>query len=450
MHHRPAAAAGAAHGDATAGDAAMRRGAGRNFGRQPLPGGAQRGVTYLVGGALVVATLGLLALRSVWQGGGATGLAYASHSAAHGFAAMTAAVQVVTMAGAAVVRLAPTEGRGGKAVGVGGAAAEAVTEADRESHRVLARMPLPGVPIISEEGVATAGSGVVPAGHLAPRLVVYVDPLDATQEYTEGLHQYVSVAACITLCGRAIAAVTHFPFTGRLLVALPGSATLQTFYTGQAALAALHAMPAAALALPSLPAGAPCLCDGQAAGLPPSAPITRWELPAKPPAVRRSVPASLLQRATLTLIVTRSHFRNETVSATGALSLASAVAAVTQLLPSGVVRVEHAGGAGYKTAAVASGAADAYIHDGRIRQWDVCGGGLFVTLSGGVVTDWLGQPHDYCLPHAPDAASAAPPATAKDAYGVNGIIAARDPAVHAFLLDVVLGRYGVPGVWGLR
>lgn len=43
-------------------------------------------------------------------------------------------------------------------------------------------------------------------------LVTWVDPLDATQEYTEGLKQYISIMACLTQDGQPKAGILHFPF----------------------------------------------------------------------------------------------------------------------------------------------------------------------------------------------------------------------------------------------
>ncbi|KAK4476262.1 hypothetical protein MN116_001468 [Schistosoma mekongi] len=46
-------------------------------------------------------------------------------------------------------------------------------------------------------------------------LVVWVDPLDGTQEYTEGLNQYVSVMICIVLHDHPIAGIIHQPFLNK-------------------------------------------------------------------------------------------------------------------------------------------------------------------------------------------------------------------------------------------
>ncbi len=59
------------------------------------------------------------------------------------------------------------------------------------------------------------------------------------------------------------------------------------------------------------------------------------------------------------------------------------------------------GGAGYKLIQLLEGGAEAYLHPGSIRKWDVCAGEALVRAGGGRVSQWAGKDIDYCLPPLP-------------------------------------------------
>ncbi|XP_029110417.1 inositol monophosphatase 3-like [Scleropages formosus] len=111
-------------------------------------------------------------------------------------------------------------------------AEEMLTLGDLNSHRrmyYLIKNRFPHVQVISEErDYSTKASdaewnSVIPDEILqkvqsqvvpAEAVTVWIDPLDATQEYTENLLQYVTTMACVAVNGKPFIGVIHKPFTG--------------------------------------------------------------------------------------------------------------------------------------------------------------------------------------------------------------------------------------------
>lgn len=192
-------------------------------------------------------------------------------------------------------------------------------------------------------------------------VVVWIDPLDATQEFTgivdnnpnrhmrltndqlkrrcaicaraEKLFQYVTVMVCVAVRGEPTIGVIHNPFTGD----------------------------------------------------------THWAWHRPQPlsdALRRlAAPPTLAQRPNRTAIVSRSH--HGTVDRLLA-ELQPADNSSTGAAPPLIV--EHAGGAGYKVLRVAAGAAHAYVHTTRIKKWDLCAGAAILRALGGRMTGFRGEP----------------------------------------------------------
>ncbi|XP_070195839.1 inositol monophosphatase 3-like [Littorina saxatilis] len=111
-------------------------------------------------------------------------------------------------------------------------AKEMLTQGDLESHRAIVNGFLktyPGITLISEEHEnkpvdfnqipdpnkqleevlrAVSSDQQIPLSNIA----VWVDPLDATQEYTEGLYKFVTTMVCVVVNGEPTIGVIHKPF----------------------------------------------------------------------------------------------------------------------------------------------------------------------------------------------------------------------------------------------
>ncbi|XP_047223940.1 inositol monophosphatase 3 isoform X2 [Girardinichthys multiradiatus] len=109
-------------------------------------------------------------------------------------------------------------------------AKELLTMGDLQSHRKmfnLIKNTFPEITVHSEESDSEADpvtwSRYIPDDILklekgrevsADSITVWIDPLDATQEYTEKLVKYVTTMVCVALEGKPVIGVIHQPFTG--------------------------------------------------------------------------------------------------------------------------------------------------------------------------------------------------------------------------------------------
>ncbi|XP_059618920.1 putative inositol monophosphatase 3 [Phlebotomus argentipes] len=119
-----------------------------------------------------------------------------------------------------------------------------VTEADFKSHCVMQfglHHIFPRLKIISEEDSSKMTCPDVKLFDLDPTVLretltvpdetvdsddvtVWIDPLDATQEYTERLFEYVTTMVCIAIKGKPTIGVIHNPFTQKTTWAWTGQA----------------------------------------------------------------------------------------------------------------------------------------------------------------------------------------------------------------------------------
>jgi len=208
-----------------------------------------------------------------------------------------------------------------------------VTAADLNSHCTIANSLwriFPNLDLISEEDVqkkacpktedffdldpSVLSSTTLRDVNVAPDdLTVWIDPLDATKEFTEKLFHYVSVMICVAVKGEPVIGVVHFPFNQK------------TYWAWKD--------------------------EGMSENL--AKVKVNHDDPVKSPIV----------------IVSRSH--------------AGEVQDLAKKMYGEKVNVIHAAGSGYKIIQVLEGNATVYLHNTRIKKWDLCAGNAIVNAVGG-------------------------------------------------------------------
>lgn len=235
---------------------------------------------------------------------------------------------------------------------------EFVTLGDQRSHEIITsglKAAWPNLPYQSEETdpkifkVSPPPKSNREVSDVAKRdeevpmkaVTVWIDPLDATQEYTEGkqdptLLDYVTVMVCIAIDGKPIAGVIHQPFTKDHLGHIG---------------------------------------------------ITKWAW------VGHGVSKSLLEATS------SSPEDPDTVRVIASRSHPGEVFSIAEDAFKGSKKVEliEAAGAGYKALAVAERKADLYLHTTAIKKWDICAGDALLGAIGGKMTTRKGEQIDYKL-----------------------------------------------------
>ena len=231
-----------------------------------------------------------------------------------------------------------------------------VTDGDMLSHRAMYYGLLKGFPnlnVISEEDdpeeidmssiavpkftdpsvdaiISDDNDVLVPMSELD----VWIDPLDATQEYTENLRQYVTTMVCIAIRGQPVVGVIHKPFENKTAWGWAGPGLISAD-----------------------------LAEEVKAHFGTSDYHQHQDL------------------SKSKIIVSRSH--------------AGKVHEVAKAAFGDSVEVTPAGGAGFKAWEVAKGVQDAYVHVTLIKKWDICPGDALLGALGGKMTDLSGQEIDY-------------------------------------------------------
>ena len=176
---------------------------------------------------------------------------------------------------------------------------------------------------------------------------MWIDPLDATQEYTEGkddLLKYVTVMVCIAIKGKPIAGIIHQPYNANGKPYKKGGVTKWAWVGHDSSLSLTQAVE----------------------------------------------PHSSKNADKVRVIVSRSHPGD--VGAVAKSAFEDSGQTVKQI---------EAAGAGYKVLQVVEGRADLYLHTTAIKKWDICAGDAILKATGGQMTTREGEEIDYSFRGSP-------------------------------------------------
>jgi inositol monophosphatase 3 len=257
-------------------------------------------------------------------------------------------VVALQIAGKEVVRLSLLNNQHLNHIGSKGktreGADDVVTDADMKSHEMIVstiKDSYRRLRVVSEEDTTKSFEGLlleddilpIDRGEFARRLrsnlhdieneqgghgsliaqhetLVWIDPLDATKEYSENLTDYVTLMACIVYKSIPIAGVIHKPFKNLTYWSLIDDSTKKPQYSTD---------------LKNI--------------------ISTKGNKSNP-------------NDNINIIVSRSHAGN--------------VKGVLEKIYGDKVTIAAAGGSGYKTIELVSGKVDAYVHMTHIKKWDIC------------------------------------------------------------------------------
>nr|XP_060638743.1 Golgi-resident adenosine 3',5'-bisphosphate 3'-phosphatase [Anolis sagrei ordinatus] len=153
---------------------------------------------------------------------------------------LAASVAAAGAGGAEVKRVREEGALGERRKEAGGEAPEKLTRGDLASNRKMVRLlrgAFPTLQINSEEHLDGDDQEIISWDRTIPEdikkqvqpnfvpadsITVWIDPLDATQEYTENLRQYVTTMVCAAVNGKPVIGVIHKPFTGYTAWAMVG------------------------------------------------------------------------------------------------------------------------------------------------------------------------------------------------------------------------------------